>query len=95
MNACGHHHIGHIGILGVDKKGNEYYQVSIGGNSGDDASLGGILGPSFDADDMPRVIQQIIDVFVSYREGDELFIDVVKRIGAKPFKEKLYGQKAA
>lgn len=95
MNACGHHHIGHIGILGVDKKGNEYYQVSIGGNSGHHASLGTILGPSFYADEIPDVISKIIDVYLAHREENELFIEVVERIGSKPFKDKLYGQKAA
>ena len=90
MNACGHHHIGHIGILGVDKKGEEFYQVSLGGNSGRNASLGQILGPSFAAEQMPRVVQRIIDVYLAQRTAEELFIDTYQRIGIAPFKERVY-----
>jgi sulfite reductase (NADPH) hemoprotein beta-component len=92
MNACGHHHVGHIGILGVDKSGKEFYQVQLGGNASNDASLGDVLGPSFGADDMPAVIQKIVDVYVANRSDEELFIDTYRRIGAAPFKEKVYAK---
>ncbi len=90
MNACGHHHVGNIGILGVDKKGEEYYQVSLGGNSRDDASLGKILGPSFYREDVPSVIDKVLQVFVEQRHDDERFVDTYRRIGIKPFKERVY-----
>ncbi|MCF7202435.1 nitrite/sulfite reductase [Pseudomonas oligotrophica] len=90
MNACGHHHIGHIGILGVDKKGAEFYQVSLGGSSGRDASLGQILGPSFAQEAMPDVIEKVINVYVEQRTEDEQFIDTFRRIGIEPFKERVY-----
>ena len=90
MNACGHHHVGHIGILGVDKKGAEFYQVSLGGSSGREASLGQILGPSFAQDSMPDVIEKIINVYVEQRTEDEQFIDTFRRIGIDPFKERVY-----
>ena len=90
MNACGHHHVGHIGILGVDKKGEEFYQVSIGGNSGRNASLGKILGPSFAQELMPDVVSKIIDVYLEQRTAEEPFIDTYARIGIQPFKERVY-----
>ena len=90
MNACGHHHIGHIGILGVDKKGEEFYQVSLGGSSGREASLGKILGPSFAQDVMPDVISKLIDVYIEQRTEEEHFIDTYKRIGIDKFKERVY-----
>ncbi len=90
MNACGHHHVGHIGILGVDKKGAEFYQVSLGGSSGRNASLGQILGPSFAQDAMPDVIEKIIKVYVEQRTEDEPFLDTFRRIGIDPFKERVY-----
>lgn len=92
MNACGHHHVGHIGILGVDKSGKEFYQVQLGGNASNDASLGDVLGPSFSAEDMPTVIQKILDVYVANRNDEELFIDTYRRIGATPFKERVYAK---
>jgi sulfite reductase (NADPH) hemoprotein beta-component len=92
MNACGHHHIGHIGILGVDKKGEEFYQVQLGGNAGTDASLGKVLGPAFGAEEMPQVVQTLIDTFVAARVEGERFIDTYKRIGLQPFKEKVYAK---
>lgn len=92
MNACGHHHVGHIGILGVDKKGEEYYQISIGGNSTDDASLGKILGPSFFREDVPDVVDKVLQVYVAERHEDERFLDTYRRIGLKPFKERVYAQ---
>lgn len=92
MNACGHHHVGHIGILGVDKAGKEFYQVQLGGNASNDASLGDVLGPSFSAEDMPTVIQKLVDVYLANRTAEELFIDTYRRIGAAPFKEKVYAK---
>ena len=90
MNACGHHHIGNIGVLGVDKNGEEWYQVSIGGAQGNDASLGKVIGPSFAAAEMPDVVERLIDVYVVRRQEDERFIDTVRRIGLEPFKERVY-----
>ncbi|APQ10438.1 sulfite reductase [Pseudomonas oryzihabitans] len=92
MNACGHHHVGHIGILGVDKKGEEFYQVSLGGDAGRDATLAKILGPSFAQDQMPDVIGKLIDVYVEQRTEDERFIDTYRRIGIDPFKERVYAK---
>jgi sulfite reductase (NADPH) hemoprotein beta-component len=90
MNACGHHHVGHIGVLGVDKNGEEWYQVSIGGAQGNDASLGKVIGPSFAAAEMPDVIARLIDVYVERRHEDERFLDTVRRLGLEPFKERVY-----
>ncbi|WP_133863092.1 MULTISPECIES: nitrite/sulfite reductase [Pseudomonas] len=92
MNACGHHHVGHIGILGVDKKGEEFYQVSLGGDAGRDATLAKILGPSFAQDQMPEVIGKLINVYVERRTEDERFIDTYRRIGIDPFKERVYAK---
>lgn len=94
MNACGHHHVGHIGILGVDKDGSEWYQVSIGGKQGNDASLGSVIGPSFSAEEMPEVVQQLIDVYIQERTDEERFIDTVRRLGIAPFKSRVYGKEA-
>jgi sulfite reductase (NADPH) hemoprotein beta-component len=91
MNACGHHHVGHIGILGVDKDGSEWYQVSIGGKQGNDASLGTVIGPSFAAEEMPGVIERLIEVYIAERTPEERFIDTVRRIGVAPFKANVYG----
>jgi sulfite reductase (NADPH) hemoprotein beta-component len=90
MNACGHHHVGNIGVLGVDKNGSEWYQVSIGGAQGSGASLGKVIGPSFAAHEMPDVISSLIDVYVENRFDDERFIDTVRRLGIEPFKERVY-----
>jgi sulfite reductase (NADPH) hemoprotein beta-component len=91
MNACGHHHVGHIGILGVDKKGKEFYQICLGGSASKDASVAKILGPSFDTDDVPDVLEKILDVYVTKRSHiDEQFIDTYRRIGMDPFKEAVY-----
>ena len=90
MNACGQHHIGHIGVLGVDKNGSEWYQVSIGGSQGNDTALGKVIGPSFAADEMPGVIARLIDTYIDQRHADERFIDTVRRIGIEPFKERVY-----
>lgn len=90
MNACGHHHVGNIGILGVDKKGEEFYQIQLGGSAGSDAALGAVLGPSFFADQVPDVIEQILRVYVDQRIEGERFIDTQRRIGIAPFKESVY-----
>ena len=90
MNACGHHHVGHIGILGVDKDGSEWYQVTIGGNQGNSASIGKVIGPSFSANEMPFVIKKIIEVYLNNRYEEEIFIDCVSRIGLDPFKKHVY-----
>ncbi len=94
MNACGHHHVGHIGILGVDRKGEEYYQIQVGGASGHDASLGKILGPSFKMDEVPEVIDKILKTYVELRTPEERFIDTCRRVGVQPFKEKVYAKAA-
>jgi sulfite reductase (NADPH) hemoprotein beta-component len=90
INACGHHHVGNIGILGVDKDGAEWYQVSLGGAQGNRASVGKIIGPSFSAHQMPTVIDRILQVYVRDRIEDERFIDTVHRVGIAPFKECVY-----
>ncbi len=94
MNACGHHHVGHIGILGVDKKGREYYQVSIGGHAGNEASIGQIIGPSFFRDDVPTVIRRIFDVYLTRRLENESFLHCFRRIGVEPFKVEVYAKAA-
>jgi sulfite reductase (NADPH) hemoprotein beta-component len=97
MNSCGHHHVGHIGILGVDKNGEEWYQISIGGNQGltrpgAPAALGKVIGPSFARDEIPDVIERLIDTYLSHRDSEaERFIDTVWRIGIEPFKKGVYG----
>jgi sulfite reductase (NADPH) hemoprotein beta-component len=92
MNSCGHHHVGHIGILGVDKQGAEFYQISIGGSQGNAASLGKVIGPSFAQDEVPTVIERLIETYLKHRDSEtEKFIDVVRRIGVTPFKEHVYG----
>jgi sulfite reductase (NADPH) hemoprotein beta-component len=90
INACGHHHVGNIGILGVDKDGSEWYQVSLGGSQGNQASIGKIIGPSFSAAQMPIVIDRLLQVYVQQRTEDERFIDTVQRLGIGPFKEHVY-----
>jgi sulfite reductase (NADPH) hemoprotein beta-component len=92
MNACGHHHIGHIGILGVDKKGQEFYQVCLGGSQGKDASIGKILGPSFKQEDMPDVVDKILSTYVTLRVEQESFLDTYRRVGIDPFKERVYAK---
>jgi sulfite reductase (NADPH) hemoprotein beta-component len=90
MNACGHHHVGHIGILGVDKDNEEWYQVSIGGKQGNDASLGKVIGRAFAAEEMPEVIHRLVEVYIKERTPEERFIDTVRRIGMEPFKAHVY-----
>ncbi|MCZ6501512.1 MAG: nitrite/sulfite reductase [Gammaproteobacteria bacterium] len=91
MNACGHHHVGHIGILGVDKKGEEWYQITLGGSAEENASLGKIIGPSVPKDDVAETIAKILDTFIANRQDQESFLDAVHRLGIPPFKEAVYG----
>jgi sulfite reductase (NADPH) hemoprotein beta-component len=93
MNACGHHHVGHIGILGVDKRGEEFYQIQLGGSANEDAALGKVLGPAFDREQMPDVIASLINVYVDKRHDGERFIDTYQRVGLTPFKERVYAAK--
>lgn len=90
MNACGHHHVGNIGILGVDKKGQEFYQISIGGHGGSNASIGQIIGPSVSRDEVPDVVERILDTYVELRGDGESFLACFRRIGIEPFKERVY-----
>ncbi len=90
INACGHHHVGHIGILGVDRKGEEHYQIQLGGSATENAALGKILGRGFKADEVVDVVEKIVDIYLDLREGDERFIDTFRRVGQGPFKERVY-----
>jgi sulfite reductase (NADPH) hemoprotein beta-component len=90
INSCGHHHVGNIGVLGVDKDGEEWYQITLGGEQGNDASIGKVIGPSFYADEIPDVITNVINTYVAQRNGDEPFIETYRRIGVRPFKEAAY-----
>ncbi|CAM3876608.1 nitrite/sulfite reductase [Ectopseudomonas alcaliphila] len=92
MNACGHHHIGNIGILGVDKNGSEWYQLTLGGSQGRQAALGKVIGPSFAAEQVPEVIERIVRTYVDYREVNEGFLDTFQRIGLEPFKACVYSR---
>ena len=91
INACGHHHVGHIGILGVDKAGEEWYQVTIGGRQGNQAAIGRIIGPSFARDEIPDVVEKLVTTYLRLRDSEaERFVDVVQRTGIAPFKESVY-----
>ena len=91
INACGHHYIGHIGILGVEKNGEEYYQVTVGGRADENAELGKILGPAVPYGEIADVVEDIAATYLELRERpDELFVDTVKRLGVEPFKERVY-----
>ncbi len=90
INSCGHHHVGNIGVLGVDKDGEEWYQITLGGEQGNDAAIGKVIGPSFYADEIPDVITNVINTYVEHRTDDESFIDAYRRIGVTPFKEAAY-----
>jgi sulfite reductase (NADPH) hemoprotein beta-component len=92
INACGHHHVAHIGILGVDKKGEEFYQLSLGGSGAEDASIGKILGPGLSADKVAPAIDALIDAYLNIRAADERFLDTYRRVGLEPFKEAVYAQ---
>jgi sulfite reductase (NADPH) hemoprotein beta-component len=91
INACGHHHAGHIGILGVDRKGTENYQLLLGGSGAEDVSLGKITGPGFDEDGVVDAIERVTDLYVARREAGERFVDTYRRIGMEPFKQVIYG----
>jgi sulfite reductase (NADPH) hemoprotein beta-component len=92
INACGHHHVGHIGILGVEKKGGELYQITLGGDATEQASVGKIIGPGFEAEQVPGAIETLVDTYIARRtSADETFIDAYRRLGEAPFKEALYG----
>jgi sulfite reductase (NADPH) hemoprotein beta-component len=98
INSCGHHHSGHIGILGVDKDGSEWYQVTLGGMDGsalgaNASAAGRVIGPSFAADEVPDVIEAVIDTYRLQRAANERFIDTVKRIGLDPFKAAAHAQR--
>jgi sulfite reductase (NADPH) hemoprotein beta-component len=95
INSCGHHHVGHIGILGVDKDGSEWYQVTLGGSQGLNAALGKVIGRSFAAEEVAEVVAKIVEVYVESRhvqnDEAETFIDTVRRVGLEPFKARVYG----
>ena len=94
INSCGHHHVGNIGVLGVDKDGEEWYQITLGGEQGNDASIGKVIGPSFYADEIPDVITNVINTYVGQRADDESFIQTYRRLGVTPFKEAAYKNKS-
>jgi sulfite reductase (NADPH) hemoprotein beta-component len=91
INACGHHHVGHIGILGADRKGEELYQVTLGGSADEQASIGKIIGKGFGSDEIVQAVETVIDTYIEIREDGERFLDTYRRVGQAPFKEKLYG----
>jgi len=90
INSCGHHHVGNIGVLGVDKDGEEWYQITLGGDQGNDAAIGKVIGPSFYADEIPDVITNVINTYVEHRTDDESFVSTYRRLGVAPFKEAAY-----
>ena len=94
MNSCGHHHVGHIGILGVDKGNEEWYQITLGGRQGNDAGLGQVIGRSFPAEEVPNVIETLVRFYIAQRQEDERFIETFDRLGIDAFKVAVYGDKA-
>ncbi|HEV7158974.1 MAG TPA: nitrite/sulfite reductase [Caulobacteraceae bacterium] len=92
INACGHHHVGHIGILGVDKKGEEFYQLTLGGSAEDDAAIGQILGPALPADKVAGAVEQVVGAYRAHKRPGERFIDTFRRTGLTPFKEAVYAE---
>ena len=91
INACGHHHVGHIGILGVEKNGEEFYQITIGGRADENAQMGTLIGPAVPYADVADVIEDIVEAYLALRDRpEELFVDTVKRLGVEPFKERVY-----
>jgi sulfite reductase (NADPH) hemoprotein beta-component len=94
MNACGHHHVGHIGILGVDKRGEEFFQLTLGGSSDSKASLGDRLGPGLPQAEVPAAIRKIVDTYLVVRQPDERFLDTYRRVGIEPFKAAVYGEES-
>ena len=93
INACGHHHVGHIGLLGVDRRGEEYYQITLGGAPGEDASVGSIIGPALSSDDIVDAVEELVHVFIEWRREGERFLDAYRRVGAGPFKTRLYEER--
>jgi sulfite reductase (NADPH) hemoprotein beta-component len=91
INACGHHHVGHIGLLGVDKKGEEFYQLTLGGSADENAALGTIVGPAFSTDEVVDAVERVVETYVDLRHEGEPFLEAVRRLGIAPFKERLYG----
>jgi len=94
MNACGHHHVGHIGILGVDKKGEEWYQLTVGGDASNQATLGARLGPAIEKDQVGNAVSNILHVYQEQRQSEERLLDTFRRIGVEPFKERVYAEEA-
>jgi sulfite reductase (NADPH) hemoprotein beta-component len=90
INACGHHHVGHIGILGVDKKGEEFYQITLGGSADENAALGRIVGPAFSTETVVDAVETIVDTYIGLRRDGEGFNEALARVGFDPFKETLY-----
>jgi len=92
INACGHHHAGHIGILGVDKKGVEFYQLLLGGSAAEDASIGEILGPGFGKDEIVDAVERVVDAYLQWRQPGERLLDTTRRLGIEAFKAAAYGE---
>jgi sulfite reductase (NADPH) hemoprotein beta-component len=92
INACGHHHVGHIGLLGVDKNGEEFYQITLGGSEAADAAIGSLLGPAISSEGIVDAVEQILTAYAELRQGPERFLDTYRRIGPKPFKERVYAK---
>ena len=90
INACGHHHVGHIGILGVDRKGDEYYQITLGGDATESADIGKVIGPAFSKETVVDAVETLVDTYVELRQDGERFVDTYRRLGQDPFKERLY-----
>jgi sulfite reductase (NADPH) hemoprotein beta-component len=90
INACGHHHAGHIGILGVDKKGVEFYQLLLGGSGAEDAAIGQILGPGFGEHEIADAVERVVDLYLKERTPQERFLDTYRRLGMEPFKNVAY-----
>lgn len=93
MNACGHHHVGHIGLLGVDKSGEDWYQITLGGSAGNNTALGRVLGPAIVKQHAGRAVEIIIETYIELREPGETFLETLRRAGPKPFKERVYGHR--
>jgi sulfite reductase (NADPH) hemoprotein beta-component len=87
INACGHHHVAHIGILGLEKSGQESYQITLGGDSSENAAIGKLLGPGLAAEQLPSFIERLVDIYKGEKQGEERFLDTYKRVGVAPFKK--------
>jgi sulfite reductase (NADPH) hemoprotein beta-component len=91
INACGHHHVGHIGLLGVEKNGEEFFQVTIGGQADENAKLGALIGPAVPYAEVADVVEDVVAAYLELRaQPDEIFLDTVKRVGVEPFRERVY-----